>query len=123
MIGWLYTVARNKIIDSYRKKKLKTVSINNNENNSSLEEIIEDTLTDVEDDYVKSLVYEEIIEAINELPEEQKNVFIANELEGESFKDMSEKSRVSINTLLARKRYAVQNLKKKLQNIKNFIDE
>ena len=127
LIAWLYTVAKNKIIDSYRKKKLPTVSINRslNDNGSSmiLEEIVEDTFTDIEDDYTRSLVYDEIIEAINELAAEQKEIFVANEIEGVSFREYSEKSGVSINTLLARKRYAVINLKKRLKEIKNLIDE
>lgn len=123
LIGWIYTVAKNKIIDRYRKKKLSTVSLNNIENNFSFEEIIEDTLTDIEDDYIKSAVYEEMIEVINSLPAEQKEVFIANEIDGISFKELSEKTGISINTLLARKRYAVLTLKNKLQNIKKIIEE
>lgn len=123
LIGWIYTVAKNKIIDRFRKKKLSTVSFNNYENNFSFEELIEDALTDIEEDYIKSAVYDEILEAIDELPAEQKEVFIANEIEGKSFKELSERKGISINTLLARKRYAVLTLKKKLQDIKNFIDE
>ena len=123
LIGWFYTVTKNKIIDFYRKKRAPTVSINNNENNLILEELIEDTVTDIEDDYIKSVVYDEIFEAINNLSIEQREVFIANEIEGKSFKELSKETGISINTLLARKRYAVINLKKKLQYIKEIIDE
>lgn len=123
LIGWIYTVARNKIIDTYRKKKLSTVSMSNMENDFSFEEIIKDTLTDVEDDYIRSVVYDEIIEIIDSLPAEQKEVFMANEIDGISFKELSEKTGISINTLLARKRYAVLTLKKKLNDIKELIDE
>ena len=123
LIGWIYTVTKNKIIDFYRKKKTPTISINDNENNLSLEELIEDTVIDIEDDYMKSVVYDEIIEAINDLSIEQKEVFIANEIEGKSFKELSNETGVSINTLLSRKRYAVLNLKNKLQGIKDLIDE
>ncbi len=123
LIGWIYTVTKNKIIDSYRKKKLKTVSMNNIENNLSFEELIEDTLTDIEDDYIKSVVYDEILEAIDDLPADQKDVFIANEIEGMSFNELSEKKGISINTLLSRKRYAVISLKKKLLDIKKLFDE
>jgi RNA polymerase sigma factor (sigma-70 family) len=123
LIGWIYTVTKNKIIDFYRTKKKPTVSINNNENNLILEELIEDTVIDIEDDFLKSVLYDEIIEAINDLPDEQKKVFIENEIEGKTFKELSKETGVSINTLLARKRYAVLNLKKKLQDIKELIDE
>lgn len=123
LIGWLYTVTKNKIIDFYRKKRTPTISINNDQNNFILEELIEDAVTDIEDDYIKSVIYDEIFEAINELTEEQKEVFIANEIEGKSFKELSKETGISINTLLARKRYAVLNLKKKLQGIKELIDE
>ena len=123
LIGWIYTVTKNKIIDFYRKKKAPTISINNNENNYSLEELVEDTVIDIEDDYIKSVIYDEIIEAINDLSDEQREVFIANEIEGKSFKELSKEKGMSINTLLARKRYAVLNLKKKLQDIKELIEE
>jgi RNA polymerase sigma factor (sigma-70 family) len=123
LIGWIYTVTKNKIIDFYRKKRNPTVSINNHEEDFSLEELIEDTVTDIEDDYIKSIIYDEIIEAINELPDDQKKVFVENEIEGKSFKELSKETGVPINTLLARKRYAVLKLKDKLQNIKELVEE
>lgn len=112
IIGWLYIVAKNKITDWYRKKIPNTISIYNIEENNSFEEIIEDTMTNIEDDYIKSIIYDEIIMAINKLPEEQKEVFIANEIEGTTFKELQAKTGLSINTLLAKKRYVVLNLKR-----------
>ena len=106
----LFIGSYSKIVDFYRKKKAPTVSINNSEKDYMLEELIEDTVIDIEDDYIKLLIYDEIIDAINDLPDEQKNVFIANEIEGKSFKELSKETGVSINTLLARKRYAVLQL-------------
>ncbi len=123
LAGYLYTIARNKITDWYRKKRLKTVSLHGGENENILEEIIEDVCINIEDDYIKSLVLDEVIRAIDDLPEEQKKVFTANEIDGVSFREMSEKTGISINTLLARKRYAVLNLKNKLKYINEIINE
>ena len=118
LMGYLYAIARNKITDWYRKKRLNTVSLNNKESNHVLEEIIEDISINIEDDYVRAIIEDEIFKNIDNLPKEQKEVFIANEIEGISFKEMSKKMNISINTLLARKRYAVINLRNKLKNFK-----
>ena len=118
LMGYLYAIARNKITDWYRKKRLNTVSLNNKESDHVLEEIIEDISINIEDDYVRAIIEDEIFKNIDNLPKEQKEVFIANEIEGISFKEMSKKMNISINTLLARKRYAVINLRNKLKNFK-----
>ena len=82
---------------------------------------LEDLLPSMEDGpeaaYARSLLLEELEEALNELPEEQRAVFIAHELDGKSFKEMAATSGVSVNTLLSRKRYAVLHLRRRLQAI------
>lgn len=118
LMGYLYAIARNKITDWYRKKRLNTISLHNKESEHVVEEIIEDTCVNIEDDYIRAIIEDEIFKNIDNLPEEQKEVFIANEIEGISFKEMSKKMNISINTLLARKRYAVISLRNKLKNIK-----
>ena len=118
LMGYLYAIARNKITDLYRKKRLNTISLNDRESDHVLEEIIEDMSINIEDDYVRAIIEDKIFKSIDNLPEEQKEVFIANEIEGISFKEMSKKMNISINTLLSRKRYAVINLRNKLKNFK-----
>lgn len=121
--GWLYAVANNRIIDWYRKKKLNYISIDKNVNDITLEELIYDSGINLEIENIKSIVMEEIIEAIDELPEKQKDIFIKQVLEGKTFKEISEAENVSINTLLARKKYAVNYLRKRLEKIKDFLNE
>ncbi len=119
--GWLYRVARNRITDLFRKKKPEnfTDQAVAGEDGEMLE--IEDLLPSPdagpEAQYVRGLLLDELEIALSELPDEQREAFIANELEGRSFKEMSEESGVSINTLLSRKRYAVLHLRERLQGI------
>ena len=119
--GWLFRVARNRITDLFRKKKPENFSdaAVEDENGELLQ--IEDLLPSPEDGpealYVRSVLLEELEFAIDELPEEQREVFVAHELEGQSFKEMAMESGVSINTLLSRKRYAVLALRERLQAI------
>jgi RNA polymerase sigma factor (sigma-70 family) len=119
--GWLYRVARNRITDLFRKKKPELFSDEavQDENGELLQ--IEDLLPSPdagpEAEYVRNLLLEELEIAIDELPEEQREVFIAHELEGRSFKELAAESGVSINTLLSRKRYAVLHLRQRLRSI------
>lgn len=121
--GWLYRVARNRITDLFRKKKPENFSdqIITAEDGELLE--IEDLLPSPdagpEAQYVRRLLLDELELAIGELPEEQRQVFVAHEIEGRSFKELSEESGVSINTLLSRKRYAVLHLRERLQSIRD----
>jgi len=122
--GWLFRVARNRITDLFRKKKPVSFSdaapINlDGDDGERLQ--IEDLLPtpDAGPDalYVRHVLLDELELALDELPDEQREVFVAHELEGRSFKELSEESGVNVNTLLSRKRYAVLHLRERLQSI------
>ena len=118
---WLFTTAKNKITDRYRKKKPETFSDNETKANNEDEDPVglEDIIPDLEglpdEIYWKNLLWKEIEEALNEMPPEQKDVFVMNEFEDLSFKEISEITGVTVNTLLSRKRYAVLFLRKRLK--------
>ncbi len=120
--SWLFRTAKNKIIDSYRKKKdiylnsLKLTDKTDEEDVLMLEEILPDPGNSPEDEYISTLIWEEIGNALNDLPEEQRDIFIMNEFDGYSFKEISEITGEPVNTLLSRKRYAVLYLRKKLKH-------
>jgi RNA polymerase sigma factor (sigma-70 family) len=119
--GWLFRVARNRITDLFRKKRPESFS--------------DRAVADVDDElpqlvdllpspdagpdvlYARHLLIDELELAVDELPEEQREVFVAHELEGLSFKEMAARTGVSVNTLLSRKRYAVLHLRERLQSI------
>lgn len=124
--SWLFRVARNKIIDRYRK--LKPTSFSeiesvraDDEASLLLADIIGDTSSSPDDVYTRELIWESIEEVLAELPKSQREVFVWHELEDLSFREMSERTGDSINTLLSRKRYAVNYLRKRLQNLYNEI--
>ncbi|MCD7937049.1 MAG: sigma-70 family RNA polymerase sigma factor [Tannerellaceae bacterium] len=116
--GWLYAVTRNQITDSYRKKTPESLGFysTNEEEEYYFPELYEEDNTP-EDHFLKSLIWEELEAALEELPAEQKNIFILTELEGFSFKEISETSGIPVNTLLSRKRYAVLYLREKLKGL------
>ena len=107
--AWLYRVARNRIIDRFRKKRP--------EGEPGAEDLLPSREAGPEAAYARSVLEEEIEAALDELPAEQREVFVAHEFEGRSFKQLSEETGVSINTLLARKHYAVLYLRKRLREI------
>jgi RNA polymerase sigma factor (sigma-70 family) len=119
--GWLFRVARNRITDLFRKKKPESFSDRAvaDEDGEVLE--IEDLLPSPdagpEAIYLRSVLLDELELAVDELPEEQREVFVAHELEGRSFKEMAAETGVGVNTLLSRKRYAVLHLRERLQSI------
>jgi RNA polymerase sigma factor (sigma-70 family) len=119
--GWLYQVARNRITDLFRKKKPENFSDAAGEDDEGVLLAIEDLLPSPDAGpealYARSVLLDELELALAELPAEQREVFIAHELEGRSFKELSASSGVNINTLLARKRYAVLHLRRRLQSI------
>jgi len=119
--GWLFRVARNRITDLFRKKKPETFSDAAVEHEDGALLPIEDLLPSPDAGpealYVRNVLLDELELALDELPEEQREVFIAHELEGRSFKELSAESGVSVNTLLSRKRYAVLHLRERLQRI------
>ncbi len=118
LIGWLYTVTRNRVIDWYRKKNNQTLSL---DEKISFLELVENYHIPVKDNYSMELIYESIMDAVDELPDEQQAVFIMQAIEGMTFKEIAEIEDVSINTLLARKRYAVKFLRKRLSEMKKLI--
>ena len=121
--GWLFRVARNRITDLFRKSKRRedTFSDAGVEDEPGellqLEDLLPSPDAGPEAQYVRSVLIEELELALEELPEEQREVFIAHELEGRSFKELASESGVNLNTLLARKRYAVLHLRERLQDI------
>ena len=119
--GWLFRVARNRITDLFRKKKPENFGDSAIENEEGELLQIEDLLPSPDDGpealYIRNALLDELELALDELPDEQREVFVAHELEGRSFKELSTESGVSLNTLLSRKRYAVLYLRERLQNI------
>ena len=119
MSAWLFTVARNRITDLYRKKKPEPLPEYLSETDSeSLFAELNDQLFDngstPETDYLRSLVWTELDKALKELPEEQRQVFELTEMKGVSFKAISEQTGVAVNTLISRKRYAILYLRERL---------
>ncbi len=119
--GWLFRVARNRITDLFRKKKPESFSDREVEDESGEALWIEDLLPSPdagpEAIYLRNVLLDELELALDELPDEQREVFVAHELEGRSFKEMAAETGVSVNTLLSRKRYAVLHLRERLQSI------
>ena len=117
--AWLYRVALNRIIDRFRKHKSEVVSELPDETDDEpwLENVLPSLEAGPEAAYARRVLMAEINAALDVLPELQRSVFVAHELEGRSFREMSEESSTPINTLLARKRYAVKHLQARLQTI------
>ena len=119
--GWLFRVARNRIVDLFRKKKPESFSDIGAEDEDGEGLRLEDLLPspDAGPDalYARRVLLDELEAALDELPDEQREVFVAHELEGLSFKEIAAETGVSVNTLLSRKRYAVLHLRRQLQDI------
>ena len=124
--SWLFKVAKNKIIDRSRKKKPeplgnKKVTMNGDDSEGPLflEDILPALTRDPVDELMRSVIWDEIEGALEELPEEQREVFVLHEFEDKNFKEISAMTGESINTLLSRKRYAVLYLRERLQELYN----
>jgi RNA polymerase sigma factor (sigma-70 family) len=119
--GWLFRVARNRIIDLFRKTRSErfsdTTVADENDEPLHLEDLLPSPDAGPEALYARSALLDALELAIDELPEEQRDVFIAHELEGRSFKEMAAEKGVSVNTLLSRKRYAMLHLRERLKNV------
>src|SRR6059036_3417607 len=119
--GWLFRVARNRITDLFRKKKPESFSgtavADENDEPLRLEDLLPSPDAGPEALYARNVLLDELESAVDELPEEQRAVFVAHELEGRSFKEIAGETGVSVNTLLSRKRYAVLRLRQRLQSI------
>jgi RNA polymerase sigma factor (sigma-70 family) len=121
--AWLYRVARNRITDLFRRRK--TVSLQEPVMDEDEAVTFEDLLPSAEAGpdavYARGVMLEAMEEALDELPEQQREVFVAHELMGRSFKELEEETGRSVNTLLSQKRYAVLQLRKRLQEMKDEI--
>jgi RNA polymerase sigma factor (sigma-70 family) len=119
--GWLFRVARNRITDLFRKRRPERLAPPARSAEAGAGPALEDLLPSREAGpearYARRLLLEELELALEELPPEQRDVFVAHEVEGRSFRAMAEESGVSMNTLLSRKRYAVLRLRERLQEI------
>lgn len=122
--GWLFRVARNRITDLWRKEKPETFSDAAVEDEHGellqLEDLLPSPDAGPEALYARRVLLDELELALDELPDEpygQREIFVAHELEGRSFKELSTESGVSVNTLLSRKRYAMLHLRERLQSI------
>lgn len=125
--SWLYSVARNKIIDRYRRDAvrpqrtdLEGTLARDEETPLTLQDILPDLGNTPESALLREAIWDEIVVALEELPPDQREIFIQNEMEERSFREIAEETGVSINTLLSRKRYAILALRKRLQK---FYDE
>jgi RNA polymerase sigma factor (sigma-70 family) len=119
--GWLFRVARNRITDLFRKKKPESFSDtavrDDDDELLQLQDLLPSPDAGPAAIYARNVILDELGLALDELPLEQREVFVAHELEGRSFKEMAAESGVSVNTLLARKHYAVLHLRERLQSI------
>jgi RNA polymerase sigma factor (sigma-70 family) len=119
--GWLFRVARNRITDLFRKKRPEAFSDAAVEGEDGdllrIEDLLPSPDAGPEGLYFRNVLLDELEFALDELPVEQREVFIAHEIDGRSFKELSAETGVSVNTLLSRKRYAVLHLRERLQNI------
>jgi RNA polymerase sigma factor (sigma-70 family) len=125
--SWLYSVARNKIIDRYRRDAVRPQRTDfegragqDDDAPLTLQEILPDLGNTPDSSLLKEAIWDEIMAALDELPSDQREIFILNEMEEKGFREISEETGVSINTLLSRKRYAILALRKRL---KKFYDD
>ena len=125
--SWLFSVARNKIIDLYRKRKVRSgqmsLDVGDNEDGTSLSllSILPDVGSTPEDLYFKELIWDAINNALDELPGEQREVFVMHEFENKSFKEIAKITGLGVNTLISRKRYAILAMRRILEDLYNDI--
>jgi RNA polymerase sigma factor (sigma-70 family) len=131
--AWLFRVARNRIIDRFRKKKEQPLSetAGSSDNVNAADAVDDEYRLDLalpahdagpEAAYARSVLLAALQHALDELPENQRDIFVAHEIEGRSFKELASESGVALNTLLARKRYAVLHLRARLQAVYDELD-
>lgn len=125
--GWLFRVARNRITDLFRRKRPERLDdlggANEDGERLRLDDLLPSRDSGPEALYARSVLLEALEEAIEELPDDQREVFLAHEIEGRSFKEMAEVSGVSVNTLLSRKHYAVVRLRERLRDVYDAFRE
>ena len=118
--GWLFRVARNRITDSYRKRKeerLEDLAYEDEEGDLMFKEILLAADSNPELEMLQQVFWETLETALDELPDNQREVFVWNELEGQTLQQIADRTGVNIKTLISRKRYAVQHLRKRLQSL------
>ena len=113
--AWLYRVARNRITDLFRRGK--AVAVSEDEDSEAIVELLPSPDAGPDAIYARNVLLEALDDALEELPEEQREVFVGHELLGRSFKELSDETGVSVNTLLSRKRYAVLFLRERLREL------
>lgn len=121
--AWLFRVARNRIIDLFRRRAREGragTKVNDEGEELSLEELLPSSDAGPDAAYARTVLLDALDEALDELPAEQRDVFVAHELMGYSFKEIAEQTGISVNTLLSRKHYAVLHLRERLES---FYDE
>lgn len=125
MSAWLFTVARNKITDRQRKHKPEHLEEvfreEEGEDSINWSELLFDASSNPEKEYLRTLFWEELNAALEELPADQRHAFIKHEIEGISFKELSQQTGESVNTLISRKRYAVLHLRERLSVLKDEL--
>jgi len=125
LTGWLFKVARNKIIDKQRKMQPALLedefSVEADEDFFGWEDLFFDADDNPETEYLRSMFWETLNEALDELPGNQREVFVMHEMEGVSFKEISELTGETVNTLISRKRYAVLHLRERLQSLRDEL--
>ena len=124
--GWLYKVARNKITDNYRKHKLPLADdvlngAETEDDNFDWKEMLLPSGSTPETEYLRNIFWEELQQALDELPATQRDVFIQNEIEGITFKELAAQTGESVATLISRKRYAVLHLRERLRELKDEL--
>jgi RNA polymerase sigma factor (sigma-70 family) len=119
LTAWLYRVARNRITDLFRRRKILSLNaaVDEDEDASNFEDLLPSPDDGPDAIYARKLLFEAMDRALMELPENQREVFVAHEFLGKSFAELSVETGVSVNTLLSRKRYAVLHLRKRLQEM------
>ncbi|BFG71459.1 RNA polymerase sigma factor [Sediminibacterium sp. KACHI17] len=124
LTSWLFTVTRNKITDKQRKKKpelLEDLYVSNDDEGFEWSDLFFDDKNNPESEYMRSLFWDALYTALNELPAPQRDAFVLNEIEGIPFKEIAEQTGDTINTLISRKRYAVLHLRERLGSLKNEL--
>ena len=122
--GWLFAVARNKITDRYRKKQPELIDDLSYEDEDGELHFTDILLTDInnpETEHIKNIFWEELFTALDELPENQRMVFIQNELEDKTLQQIADETGENLKTIISRKRYAVLHLRKRLQHLYNDL--
>lgn len=122
--GWLFAVARNKITDRYRKKQpelLDDYSYEDEDGELHFTDILLTDSNNPETEHLRNIFWEELFIALDELPENQRNVFVQNELEDKTLQQIADENGENLKTIISRKRYAVQHLRKRLQHLYNDL--